>query len=308
MPLSRAAFGLGNDPEPEEETIEEEETEEETSTEDEESDPLLGDEPEDDEDPFSAPDDDEEKPGRKPAVERRIDKLVAERQEAREQALELRGKVEAYEEQVDGLRELNSTFDQLYGRFDDPSEQLRFDAALVGALEKETQSNADLARLLKPIIEKVGDNPVSDERTAPKTDETPAGPDPLMVRLAEREAASVIETALPEGVRPVFANLLKKEIFSALSPADLADLSQDDVISAARDFAKKSGFKRDDIYAAAAASDDETPPTAGRSRPATRGRTAKEAGDKKAAEAPKTAHEWRERNIRRLEDAFGGNE
>ncbi len=224
--------------------------------------------------------DDGQKEGRDGAPKglmKRLRRLVAQRNEVRQE-------LEALRQEVAANEPLLATLKEKYGRFENPAAQLKQDAEFMDAVEELAKSDSIVRQAVSVINQylKTGAKPVPEQRQQSNTSPAEA----KVQKLLERAARDTIEKTLSEkGVRPAFRRLIARSILSN-DKVDLAELDERAVIRFAREFVRDAGFDPKDLLEPRKADGSPKPaPGTGRaatSEPAAKKRAAASAADSKS--------------------------
>jgi hypothetical protein len=255
-------------------------------------DPFLGDEEED-------ADEDEE-----PAVE---SKTTPETVPYKRLVKELKKRTEL-QGQLKEAQSLSAAVIEAYKDYANPVKQLTHDAKFMDALEQlSSKGIPGLDVVVKAVSHFMETGEVLKVEGQNQQPAAPAKPqrDERIDAIIERDAARVVDSTLPAGMRASFRNVAKDYILA--NADDLSRLGADEVKSLTKAFIKEKGFAKEDIYASAAAAAPEAkkPATSsGRSKPAAgpaKG-TAKKGEER---QAPKSIDEWEATHNDRIEAFLG---
>lgn len=237
---------------------------------------------------------------------KRLDKVIAQRNEERknttqlrEQNAELRGEINVLKTQS----KLAKVFQDKYGQFNDPEKQALWDTNFMDAMEALAKQNPEVATAARLVTEHLGGPPVNitTKPNEPTTEPEPKT-DPAIAKIIQRDARRTIGDSLESlNVKPAFAKVVTAHILEASS--DLAELDNQSVIAATREFIRENGFEPDDVLKQAPADskpDDKKapakPPTGSDRQAATttpsQSKAGEPQGDKQAPNQPATRDEW----------------
>ena len=246
---------------------------------------------------------------------KRIQQLVARAKAAEEKATTVSERLQAAQDRLEAREAIAAVVDERYG---DNIDLLAFDHTVVTTLDRLASENptsdfASVARKLKRIVTQQGEPTVSDatakqQTSDPKPDPAPApAADPRVDKIVERAARAQISSAL-DGVKPGFQSLIADHIVA--SGADLADLSNEAILEAGRDFVESKGLAAADVLVDATPAKPGKKPkpstTSGRGSAdsAPRGKAGGKPNADSEDDSPKTLAELQERREARWESAF----
>lgn len=198
---------------------------------------------------------------------KRLQKVVGQRNELRQQIGQL-------EKALDANKQLVAVFHEKYGKFDNPAAIAKFDADFMEAIEALSKDNQGVARFAESIKDylKTGRVPnVSEEKqtfTSPQN--TTPKEDPKVAKLVERDARNTVEATLEAmDVKPAFRALIADHVVKQ-EDVDLTDLSKAQVVDLAKQFIKSKGFKAAEILQTTSKKKGKPSTTSGSSRAVTK--------------------------------------
>lgn len=295
-------------------------------------------ESQDEDDIFEVPDttDDGKKVSLK-AFRKRVGRLTAQRERAREEAqalkeelAELRGRANVLETELGQSRELTRAFQEKYGGFKNPTEQFAWDANFMETAETLAKTNPEVRAAINVITQHTSGGRIlntgrsrEEEAAARKaqSENEERKPDPTVTALLKQNARRTVEDAL-SAVKPAFRSVIAEHILTQPN-VDLAGLDTPTVKSLASKFIRANGFSRDEVLARppkpktveGAEGGEKASDGKAKSKPVTGGKggavattTGKRAGGKAQDDQPKppqSRNEWEARKQERLTALFG---
>lgn len=241
-------------------------------------------------------DDDASKPKTKTVPYKRLQKVIAERNAARD-------KLDTAQAALSKANALNAEVSKLYSQYERPADQLTWD---VRFLEKwqELSSSGDarfqeIGQLVIDAMDGKKVPTVSDSTTSEPAPER----DPAIAAIVERQANDTINQTLA-AVKPQFQKLIASHIKA--SGTDLAALTSADVKRLANDWRRDNGFNAADLLQAPKAQDPDPPkPKPSSPNTSASGSAETRSGSSPAEEkpkAPRDSHEWRQQRDARLQE------
>lgn len=252
--------------------------------------------------------DDKKTPTARTVPYARLQKVVHQRNELRDENRELQSK-------VGELSPTAAAFEEAYprDRFKDPINQMKWDVEFMATLEKLTKTNRVVQQAAQAVMAAMEEGePVSTEkspeRTAPaeKADEAADSKSAaVLARIERREAAATIKSVMPANIRPSFAKLIEDHVLA--STKDLSSLTGPKVVALAKKWLSDNGFGPSDILQPTKKEAETEEPTKASTKPASAGGSGKAAptakrGSKRAeaseeeAGPPKSYEEWETRH------------
>lgn len=246
--------------------------------------------------------------------DKRIGKLVSQRENEREGRLKAESEAASLKEQVQVISDRHAKNPELFAH----------DVAFMDNIDELSKSHPEVLRIAKAVQEfgttgvfKLGGKEVKPLAPASTTEkeqekETAKGEDPRVAKVLEKAARKEIASALNAmNVKPSFVKLVTKEILEN-GEVDISDLDSDEVEDLARKFIADNDLSESDVLKTAEpkkeGEGEESPEASGGGGKAagvvkTPEEKQKEA-EKAEAERPKTIEEWDAQRTARRDAAF----
>lgn len=244
----------------------------------------------------------------------RFSKAIGERNEARTAKAGLEAQVAELNAKLAQSDNVSKILEEHYARFDDPAAQVAFDAQFMDAFEKLHKDDPTIAAAGKKVAAYLKGETIVPEnlsnRTEPASAQAAPKHDPRIDAIIERDAARTVAEVLEgQHVKPAFQKLIANHIIQD-TDLDLTDLSQKDILGAAKDFIKSNGFSAEDVMAAQAEPKAAKPATASGQGAPPRDKPKSSSADDAPSDAPPKAptslSEWEAGREARLRSIFGG--
>lgn len=212
---------------------------------------------------------------------KRLQKVVAERNAARERLAELEAVESKLRNELSGHEAFRSAVAQRYGRFRNPTAQLALDSDFMSAMEAMAKTDPEVGKFYKKVMDHMGVETPANQSQQQSASE-PAK-DTRLDRIVERHARATIgEVLQPLKLQDKYVKLITNHVLQNAS--DPADIDAAIVKKFARSWMAESGFSLEEMrQAKAAAADPKPKPPVGRQNaaaPGSRGGKAPAKADK----------------------------
>lgn len=223
----------------------------------------------------------------------RLQKVIAQRNEARERLEELERTESELRAELSGEKAFRETVAQRYGRFRNPNAQLAIDADFMSALEELAKTDGDVGKFYKKVTDYMSTGnrqPTVETKAEPQVDKR-------VERIVEKQArVQVAEVLGPLKLQPKYVRLIENHVVQ--NAKDLADLDSAAVKKLAKAWIADNGFTLDEMRPVKTdAKAKDKPPTGRQNAPA----AAQNKSGKKAEAKPKTREEWLESRAKNID-------
>lgn len=166
-------------------------------------------------------DEDDDKPVPKATFKKRLDKVIAQREEARRERDQARGE----------LTELRRTVSEARAAYGENPQLMQYDQQFMAKLEEVAKVDADAAKFAKAVDKaiKTGNwEPINKMTTTPSAPASEADAttksDPKVEKILRQNAARTVDDVLEsQGVKPSFGRVLRRHILD--TSEDLSELT-----------------------------------------------------------------------------------
>lgn len=240
---------------------------------------------------FETPSDDAKPKHNHPIPQKRLNKVIGERNEAREALAAAEVRLAAAEARAETLEQFQKVVDAHYR--ENPG-LLDFDARFMEKFAEMAEADPTIANVANHIKAAMS----GEERPNVTTENTQAEEqevedfNPAVAKILERDVTRQINEVLTEsGVKQSYVKAVARDVLNAFDVEELADATPEDIVEMAKVYFEETGVEAKDFLVATKKGSKAPATTSGR-RPAVSESAATEHADATERKRPKTLEEY----------------